>query len=94
MNTNVKKQSERIGQQKENELIEFLSGYDDIIHNAYRKIYGVSAWYKAFLVSEDFSKERDDFKKESFETYNGLIQMLDLLESKADDNYEAIKQLQ
>lgn len=67
--------------------------YEDTIHNAYRKIFGISAWYKSYIVSEDFKRQTPEIKKDSFETYKGLISMFDFMEFKINEFDKSLEDL-
>jgi hypothetical protein len=74
------KESKKTNDQIEKDIAQSVIGYGDTIHSAYRLTCGISGWYKAYIVSEDFQRLKPEFKKESFEIYDQLTSMFDFLE--------------
>ncbi len=65
-----------------NDLGQAVINYGDTIENAHHRTFGISSWYKAYMISEDFKKLPSDYQKESFDTYDNLISMFSFMETK------------
>jgi len=54
----------------------------DTISEAINRSFTLQAWFKAYIVSKEFSELEQEFKEGAFETYTSLLMLLDTLDRK------------
>lgn len=54
-------------------FVDFMMNESEIIEDAYASRLGLSAWYKAYLSSKEFTGLSEDEKRESFELYENVL---------------------
>jgi hypothetical protein len=72
--------TERFTQKAKQDVFDTVQNAADSLHEAYARSFGLSAWFKAYLQSNEYANLKDEHKGEAFEVYERLKYFLDSLD--------------